>query len=157
MAKSKFDKTCILCGKYYQYCPTCSDYSKYPRWMTNCCSENCHTIFNTIMDYRIGSKTPAECKAILEKCDLSSRDKYEAGMNAFVTAILAENTEENKEAEIVEVVEAVEAVGTIETIKDVEVQKVEDVKEEKAEDVVKANPEKKKFNNYNYKKVNHKK
>lgn len=98
---SKFAKRCILCQHDYQYCGSCSKYANYPRWMESFDNDNCHTIFNLIMDYRTGTKTPAECKKAMEACDLSYRDKFSEGMNAFVTAILSV-TEEPEEAEVIE-------------------------------------------------------
>lgn len=97
---SKFAKRCILCQHDYQYCGSCSKYANYPRWMESFDNDNCHTIFNLIMDYRTGTKTPAECKEAMEECDLSYRDKFSDGMNAFITAILSEGneSEEDKEA-----------------------------------------------------------
>lgn len=86
---SKFAKRCILCQHDYQYCGSCSKYANYPRWMESFDNDNCHTIFNLIMDYRTGTKTPAECKKAMEACDLSYRDKFSEGMNAFITAILS--------------------------------------------------------------------
>lgn len=86
---SKFAKRCILCQHDYQYCGSCSKYANYPRWMESFDNDNCHTIFNLIMDYRTGTKTPAECKKAMEACDLSYRDKFSEGMNAYVTAILS--------------------------------------------------------------------
>lgn len=90
---SKFAKRCILCQHDYKYCGSCSKYANYPRWMESFDNDNCHTIFNLIMDYRTGTKTPAECKKVMEACDLSYRDKFSEGMNAFITAILSVNAE----------------------------------------------------------------
>lgn len=98
---SKFAKRCILCQHDYQYCGSCSKYANYPRWMESFDNDNCHTIFNLIMDYRTGTKTSAECKKAMEACDLSYRDKFSEGMNAFVTTILSV-TEEPEEAEVIQ-------------------------------------------------------
>ena len=94
---SRFDKTCVLCRQKYRYCSKCDDYKHLEPWHESFDNDNCHTIFNLIMDYRTGTQTPAECKKAMEACDLSYRDKFSEGMNAFVTAILSV-TEETEEA-----------------------------------------------------------
>ena len=86
---SRFDKICVLCGARHKYCGHCDDYKHLEPWHESFDNDNCHTIFNLIMDYRTGTKTPAECKKAMEVCDLSYRDKFSEGMNAFITAILS--------------------------------------------------------------------
>lgn len=90
---SRFDKICVLCGARHKYCGHCDDYKHLEPWHESFDNDNCHTIFNLIMDYRTGAKTPAECKKAMEACDLSYRDKFSEGMNAFVTAILSVSEE----------------------------------------------------------------
>lgn len=90
---SRFDKICVLCGARHKYCGHCDDYKHLEPWHESFDNDNCHTIFNLIMDYRTGTKTPAECKKVMEACDLSYRDKFSEGMNAFITAILSVNAE----------------------------------------------------------------
>ena len=96
MGRSKFDKICIMCGKKYQYCSNCDRFRTYPRWMESFDNDNCHTIFNTIMEYRAGVKTVDQAAAVLKKCDLSYRDKINKDMDTFITAILADGKEEVK-------------------------------------------------------------
>ena len=87
---SRYDKTCVMCGKHYKYCSGgCDDYRGYPLWMTSFCSDPCHTVFNVIMDYRTATKTPQECAAILKATDLSGRDKFNKSTNDFIDEILA--------------------------------------------------------------------
>lgn len=89
MGRSKFDKTCVLCGAKYEYCGNCSRFEGMPRWLETVHSINCKQIIDAVMNYKGGAKTPAECKKDLEACDLSYRDKFSDGMNGFITAILA--------------------------------------------------------------------
>jgi hypothetical protein len=94
MGKSKFNKVCVLDFQKYSFCGSCSSFAKYPRWMESFCSDNCHIIFNTIMEYKAGVKTPAECAEILKGCDLSKRDSFDQVINNYITAILAEGVNE---------------------------------------------------------------
>lgn len=144
MGKSKFDKICIVCGKKYQYCGNCDRFRTYPRWMESFDNDNCHIIFNTIMEYRAGVKTINQASAILNKCDLSYRDKFKEDINVFITAILAGGKDEVKEEPKIEEVK-------LDVVEEPKVEVVEK-KEEKQEE---PKQEKKQFNNY--KKSNFKK
>lgn len=86
---SKYDKSCTICGRQYQYCSSCAKYSSYPRWMTAYCSEECKTIFTTIMDYRVGKLTKPEAAEILRKIDVNKI--AEQGMKKFADEILSED------------------------------------------------------------------
>ena len=112
MSKSRFDKHCVLCGTYYQFCSNCDRFSKLPRWMESFDNDNCHTIFNTIMEYKAGVKTLDQAAAILNKCDYSYRDKIKQTnetMDGYITAILASNKKvEEKVENPVEVIDVVE-------------------------------------------------
>lgn len=133
MSKSRFDKHCIVCGAHYEYCGNCDKFKNMPRWMESFHDNNCRVIFNTIMEYRTGIKTPAECAEILKNCDLSYRDKLRDGLDEFVTAILADGADAAKEEPKVEEAK----------IDVVEEPKVKD-KEAKAEEP----KQEKKFNGY---------
>ena len=74
MGKSRFEKHCIVCGARYEYCSNCDRFSRLPRWMESFHDDNCHIIFNTVMEYKAGVKTAKEAASILKKCDLSHRD-----------------------------------------------------------------------------------
>ena len=56
---SRFDKICIMCGTHHKYCGHCDDYKHLEPWHENFDNDNCHTIFNLIMNYRTGTQTPA--------------------------------------------------------------------------------------------------
>ena len=60
-------KTCIFCGKEYQYCPNCKDYSSYPTWMFNFDTEKCRDLYNVMGGYNIGIRTIEDVKATLDK------------------------------------------------------------------------------------------
>lgn len=133
MSNSRFDKRCILCSTEYKYCQNCDRFSSLPRWMESFDNDNCHTIFNTIMEYKAGAKTLDQAAAILRKCDYSYRDKIKQtneNMDGYITAILAENKKEETKIETpIETINVVEDVPTEESIKVEE--KIEEQKSEK--------------------------
>jgi len=138
MSKSRFDKHCIVCGAKYEYCGSCDRFKNMPRWMESFHDNNCHTIFNTVMEYRTGIKTPAQCAEILKKCDLSYRDKLRDGLDEFVTAILADGADAAKEEPKVEE-------PKIDVVEEPKAKAAEKKVEEKPEE---PKQEKKQFNGY---------
>ena len=149
MGKSRFDKHCVLCGTYYQFCSNCDRFSKLPRWMESFDNDNCHTIFNTIMEYKAGVKTLDQAAAILNKCDYSYRDKIKQTnetMDGYITAILANNKKSETKVETPKVETTVETIDVIEDVPAEETVKTEEKIEEQK-------PEKKNYyNKKNYKK-----
>ena len=151
MGRSKFDKTCVLCGAKYEYCGNCSRFEGMPRWLETVHSLNCKQIIDAVMNYKGGAKTPAECKKDLEACDLSYRDKFSDGINGFITAILAVEDEPVAGNEPVVIEEPKEVAAEVKEAKF----------EEKAEGTKPVEPKKdkqdspapaKKINSYNYRK-----
>ena len=139
MGKSRFEKHCIVCGARYEYCSNCDRFSRLPRWMESFHDDNCHIIFNTIMEYRAGVKTAKEAANILKKCDLSHKENINDGLSIYITAILADEKDVSKEGQKVEdaKLDAVEEPKGEVT----ETKKNEEKKEEPKQ-------EKKQFNNY---------
>lgn len=99
-SKSKFDKTCTVCGEHYLYCSGCSDYAKYPRWMESFCSDNCRRVFKAEMDYRAGVKAIDQAKSELEHCDLSKKDNYPELLRTSIDTILAYKEEVKSEEKV---------------------------------------------------------
>lgn len=152
MAKSKFDKECIVCHSHYKYCGGCGDYSNKPRWMQSFHDDNCHKIFNTVMEYRTGAKTPAECAEIMRGLDLSYRDKIDPDFNAFITAILADGADKPAEEVAIDQVAVEDAVVQI-----LAEEPVEENPEEKIEEKEEVSaPEGKQDKFKNYKKTSYK-
>lgn len=139
MGKSRFEKHCIVCGTRYEYCSNCDRFSRFPRWMESFHDDNCHIIFNTIMEYKAGVKTAKEAANILKKCDLSHKENINDGLSVYITAILADGKDVSKEEPKVEDTK-------LDVVEEPKVEVTETKKnEEKKEE---AKQEKKQFNNY---------
>ena len=144
MGKSKFDKTCVVCGKKYQYCDSCSDFRNFPRWMNAYCSENCRTIFNTMMAYKAKLKTSQEVTEILKKCDLSKKDTFDTGIQTFINEVFGVKLEEpTHEAEPV-----VEPGATVENTHDKAVEDIEETVDQPQEKIEEKKFHKKYYNGY---------
>lgn len=89
--KTKDNHSCLVCGSKYTYCPNCSEYDKFPRWMGIFCSENCHDIFDIANDYAHELMTKEDAKEALKDKDLSMKGKYTGGVKKAINEILRED------------------------------------------------------------------
>lgn len=103
------NKTCIICGKQYKYCPNCAEFINQPTWRALCDTDNCHTIFRIVTDYHFGIYDDDSAKIALKDCDLSVvKDK---GTKEFLDKLFNENTAEDT----VEVADNAEATTEVKT------------------------------------------
>ena len=94
MAK-KNNRTCIVCGKKYSYCNTCSEDRNKEPWHSIYCSDNCKNIFYTASDYYTEAFTQEELKARFDACDLSYKNNFHKSIVEAINAVY--NTDmENK-------------------------------------------------------------
>lgn len=80
----RYNRICVVCSTNYTYCSGCHEYIKHPRWMTIYHNENCKDVFNITSDYLAGKLDKNAAKEMLDKCDLSYKDKLH---HAIVKAI----------------------------------------------------------------------
>lgn len=79
-------RTCVLCGKKYEYCPRCDETK--PTFYLKYCSENCRDI-STIMNKYTFKHLNQEAAAMeLSKLDLEL-DKYKEQDRKYIEGILA--------------------------------------------------------------------
>lgn len=133
----KNNKTCIVCGEKYTFCPTCADVKDLEMWKNIYCSENCKKLFHAASGYHAKTATIEEVRTRFDACDLSYKDKLN---DNFIEAI-------NAAYGIKEKVEIKEEIKE-EIIASVDVESKSEVKEEKVEVV-----EKIKYGKPNKKKV----
>ena len=69
------NKTCIVCKEHYQYCDSCYEDIAQPRWKAIYHNENCKNLFNIATDFLAGDLEKTKAKEMLDKCDLSYKDK----------------------------------------------------------------------------------
>lgn len=123
------NKTCIICGKQYKYCPNCAEFINQPTWRALCDTDNCHTIFRIVTDYHFGIYDDDSAKIALKDCDLSVvKDK---GTKEFLDKLFNENTVEDtaEVADNAEVTTEVKTDTTSETKNVVDNTKVNENKE----------------------------
>lgn len=99
---AKTNRTCKVCGLEYYFCPACSatKANPQPKWRINYCSENCKTIFDTVVKYNCETITKDEAADVLSKCDLSKVKDYDDDIKLALkdisgaTAVKESNDEE---------------------------------------------------------------
>lgn len=85
------NRECYLCGRDYQYCPTCSQDRMKPSWMSEFHSENCKNIFDICTRFNMQLMTKDEAKSALEKCDLSNKENFKSYVKRDLENIFAED------------------------------------------------------------------
>jgi hypothetical protein len=91
-------RRCIICGKEYSYCPKCRKDKDKPVWMFTFDSQNCHDIYQVLIDEQYGHITEAEAKAALQKLDLSSKKDFDENTRILIDKILSYSGEKAVEA-----------------------------------------------------------
>ena len=74
------NRTCIICGKKYTYCPVCnSGDTNKPTWYFIFDGQNCHDIYEVCTQYRDGEIDAKVAYEKISKLDISNiKDFYEA-------------------------------------------------------------------------------
>lgn len=88
------ERTCIFCGKTYQYCPNCRDFSSYPTWMANFDTEKCHDLYNVIAGYNIGVRKIEDVKSALDKYGVKDYSIFPKSFQEKLTDSVFEKKEE---------------------------------------------------------------
>lgn len=70
------ERTCVICGTHYSYCPNCVDYNSQPRWKFLFHDKNCHDIYRILNDYGAGMITKDQARDRLKSIDLSNLNDF---------------------------------------------------------------------------------
>lgn len=91
---SNHTRKCIVCGAEYEYCPSCSKYSKLPRWKFNFDVENCMNLFMIAGSYNSKTITAEEARNQFNACDLSKKDSLSPDVANVINQVFAEAKDE---------------------------------------------------------------
>lgn len=100
--KKDYLRTCICCGKEYEYCPRCGKYDQYPRWMTNFHDANCREIFQTTIEYMSHNITDDQARTRLDKCDLSNKVTFDSTVQRMIDTLYPPKVEIMPKPEVTE-------------------------------------------------------
>ncbi len=104
----KNTKTCIVCGKTYEFCNSCKQYDMLPRWMNIVHNENCKKLLYIASDYNNGKIDKEQAMNAFKDCDLSYKnDLHKSILNAINAVMEKKNHKKAKEIVIEEVVEEI--------------------------------------------------
>lgn len=83
-------RECYLCGKDYQYCPTCSQDKMKPAWMSEFHSESCKNIFDICTRFNMDLMSKSEAQDALNSCDLTNKENFKSYVIRDLEVIFAE-------------------------------------------------------------------
>lgn len=98
---ARYDRSCILCGKVYEYCNSCSAFQDKPVWMFSYCSEDCKDITSLLTDFIYNKISKEEIKQAIEDKDTSRHMNYKGSYGKAYKEIIGEIDSENSEEEII--------------------------------------------------------
>ena len=84
---ANLNKTCVICGNKYSYCPVCSKDADKPSWMRLFDESNCNEIYAICTGFRDNVISENEAKERLEKCDLSRLKNFNKGTQDMIAKI----------------------------------------------------------------------
>lgn len=94
---ARYDRSCILCGKVYEYCNSCSAFQDKPVWMFSYCSEDCKDITSLLTDYIYNKVSKEDAKKIIDTKDTSRHMQYKGSYGKAYKEIMREVDSEEKE------------------------------------------------------------
>lgn len=97
------ERTCVLCGKKYSYCPRCKEYEGLPSWYLRYDSENCNDIALILNKHVFKKLTDEEARAELSAKDLSLKEKFPEEIRAQIETIMVKQEVVAEAAPVVEV------------------------------------------------------
>ena len=101
----KFDRTCVVCGKHYEYCTNCDRFLNYPTFMTMYCSKECVDLFDVLSRFEAGQTSKEDAQKVLQGMDQNKMKMLKNSMANTYKKIIAED----KSAEIKEEVEPIKS------------------------------------------------
>ena len=99
---ARYDRSCILCGKVYEYCNSCSAFQDKPVWMFSYCSEDCKDITSLLTDFIYNKISKEEVKQVIESKDTSRHMQYKGSYGKAYKEIMGEIDSEDINEEVIE-------------------------------------------------------
>ena len=100
---ARYDRSCILCGKVYEYCNSCSAFQDKPVWMFSYCSEDCKDTTSLLTDFIYNKISKEEVKQAIEGKDTSRHMQYKGSYGKAFKEIMDEiDSEDTDEKQIEE-------------------------------------------------------
>lgn len=98
----KNNRTCIICGRSYHFCPTCGEDAGKPTWYFIFDGENCHDIYEVCTQYRDKKIDVKKAYELISKLDLSNIEDFVEVTKNQIKEIIRLNEEATNVKESVE-------------------------------------------------------
>ena len=85
----KNNRTCIICGENYAYCPHCGEDASKPTWYFIFDGQNCHDIYEVCTQYRDGEIDANVAYEKISKLDISNIKNFSESTRIQIEEILA--------------------------------------------------------------------
>lgn len=99
----KYDRTCVVCGKHYEYCTNCDQFINYPSYMAMYCSKECVDLFDVLSSFEAGQTSKEDAQKVLQGMDQNKMKMLKNSMANSYKKIMAEEAKpveaEEKESE----------------------------------------------------------
>lgn len=82
------NRTCIICGKQYHYCPNCGEDAGKPTWYFVFDGQNCHDIYDVCTNYRDGKIDVAKAYELISNLDISEINSFQEATQAQINEII---------------------------------------------------------------------
>ena len=99
---ARYDRSCILCGKVYEYCNSCSAFQDKPVWMFSYCSEDCKDVTSLLTDFIYNKISKEEVKQAIESKDTSRHMQYKGSYGKAYKKIMGEIDSKDVDEEVIE-------------------------------------------------------
>ena len=86
----KFDRTCVVCGKHYEYCTNCDRFLNYPTYMAMYCSQECVDLFS----FEAGQTSKEDAQKVLRGIDQGKLKMLKNSMAESYKKIMTEDSKE---------------------------------------------------------------
>ena len=95
----KNNRTCIICGHSYHFCPTCGEDAGKPTWYFIFDGQNCHDIYEVCTQYRDGEIDVKAAYEKISKLDISNIKNFAEATRIQIEEILEKGKDTNSVAE----------------------------------------------------------
>ena len=95
----KNNRTCMICGEHYAYCPHCGEDANKPTWYFIFDGQNCHDIYEVCTQYRDGEIDVKVAYEKIFKLDISNIKNFAEVTRIQIEEILAKGKDVNSVAE----------------------------------------------------------
>lgn len=113
----KYDRTCAICGKHYEYCTNCDRFLNYPTYMTMYCSKECVDLFGVLSSFEAGQTSKEDARKVLQKINMDKIKMLKPGNAIVYKKIMTEDPKPVEELKTEPIKEEVEKQIAGDTVK----------------------------------------